>query len=142
MPVFIIIVYLIIILGVIRAVKRKNLEVKSGGRYKITANTTQNSIPISEPVKAEINRDISVAKEVYKAPAVNAYRAEKSTHSSMEDRNNDWLAKQFREERKALHIANGMFGQQMEHRTHCDAQMLKEFHMANCSAGGIDNPGK
>ena len=62
---------------------------------------------------------------------MNAYR-------SMEDRSNDWLAKELREEKRALSRLSEMFEQQMEHKTHCDARILKEYHLNNCDAGGVD----
>ncbi|MCR4990019.1 MAG: hypothetical protein K6A38_04065 [Lachnospiraceae bacterium] len=67
-----------------------------------------------------------------------SFRAEKATHTLMENRNNDWLAEELRDEQRALYRTNIMFGQQMEHRQVCDAKMLKEFHLEHCSAGGAD----
>ncbi len=65
-------------------------------------------------------------------------RAEKATHTLMENRSSDWLATELREERQALYRTNAMFGQQMEHKQICDARMLKEYHLEHCSADGID----
>ncbi len=68
----------------------------------------------------------------------NTMRAEKATHTLMENRSSDWLATELREERQALYRTNAMFGQQMEHKQICDARMLKEYHLEHCSADGID----
>ena len=65
-------------------------------------------------------------------------RAERATHTLMENRNSDWLAEELRDEKRALYRINAMFGQQMEHKQICDARMLKEYHLEHCSAGGID----
>lgn len=65
-------------------------------------------------------------------------KAERATHTLMENRSNDWLATELREERAALYRANAMFGQQMEHKQVCDARMLKEYHLEHCGAEGID----
>ena len=68
----------------------------------------------------------------------NTMRAERATHTLMENRANDWLATELREERQALYRTNAMFGQQMEHKQICDARMLKEYHLEHCGAEGID----
>lgn len=56
--------------------------------------------------------------------AGNSYKGEihngKPAHALMEDRNNDWLAKQLREERGSLYRLKMMFGQPLERKTQID----------------------
>lgn len=127
---FAVIIYVMVILVIVSKFVKKNNSNKSKGQYKVP-QTHNNTQPVN-----------SVAREVSKGADLKSYRAERSTHTLMEDRSNDWLAKQFREERRSLRVLNAMFGHEFENNSSCDAQMLREFHAANCSAGGIDNPGK
>lgn len=57
--------------------------------------------------------------------AGNSYKDElhngKPAHALMEDRNNDWLAKQLREERGSLYRLKVMFGQQLERKSSLDS---------------------
>lgn len=46
---------------------------------------------------------------------------ETKTYRDMEDRKNDWLARELREERKSLYAVNAMFDLKSEHKAHCDA---------------------
>lgn len=55
-----------------------------------------------------------------------------------DDRTNDWLARQLRDEHIAFKKASDMFGLKIEHSAHCDAQLLKNYHNLNCDAKGID----
>lgn len=104
--------------------------------------TPANQMPFisnSQPNANATYQKPSGARNVYSgSQSHKTYKAEKATHTLMEDRANDWLAHQLSDERRALYRANSMFGQQMEHRQVCDARMLKEYHLANCSADGID----
>lgn len=44
-----------------------------------------------------------------------------------DDRYNDWLARQMREERMALSRLSDMFELKMEHRSSCEAEMIRRF---------------
>lgn len=61
-----------------------------------------------------------------------------SSHLAMEDRSNDWLAKEMREERKALYRVSDMFQLKIEHSRQCEAELAREFHSVRCDADGID----
>ena len=50
-----------------------------------------------------------------------------------DDRNNDWLARQLREEHKAFKETSEMFDLKIEHASHCDARLMQQFHHRNCS---------
>ena len=45
-----------------------------------------------------------------------------------DDRNNDWLAMQLREEAKARVRVSDMFQMKIEHSNKCDAEFIRRFH--------------
>lgn len=55
-----------------------------------------------------------------------------------DDKENDWLARQLREEHKAFKATSEMFDLKIEHASHCDARLLEQFHKRHCDAEGID----
>ena len=55
-----------------------------------------------------------------------------------DDKANDWLARQLREEHRAFKATSDMFDLKIEHASHCDARLLEQFHRRNCTANGID----
>ena len=55
-----------------------------------------------------------------------------------DDRNNDWLARQLREEHRAFKETSEMFDLKIEHASHCDARFIEQFHRRNCDARGVD----
>lgn len=55
-----------------------------------------------------------------------------------DDRNNDWLAMQLREEAKAVARISDMFQMKIEHSNKCEAEFIRRFHESNCDADGID----
>lgn len=58
--------------------------------------------------------------------------------SLRDDRDNDWLAGQLRDEHRAFKVASDMFGLKIEHAAHCDAKLLKNYHHLKCDASGVD----
>lgn len=58
----------------------------------------------------------------------------------MEDRKNDWLAKQIREEEKILRKGD-FLDLGAGHSKSCNAKELKLFHIENCNADDIDDGG-
>ena len=56
----------------------------------------------------------------------------------MEDRKNDWLAKQMREEEKILRKGD-FLDLGAGHSKSCNAKELKLFHIENCDADDIDD---
>ena len=62
----------------------------------------------------------------------------KGSSTLRDDRNNDWLARQLRDEHKAFKATSEMFDLKIEHASHCDAKLLEQFHKRNCSAEGVD----
>ena len=55
-----------------------------------------------------------------------------------DDKNNDWLARQLRDEHKAFKATSEMFDLKIEHASHCDARIMEQFHRRNCDASGDD----
>lgn len=55
-----------------------------------------------------------------------------------DDKENDWLARQLREEHNAFKLTSDMFDLKIEHASHCDAKILEQFHRRNCDAHDID----
>lgn len=96
--------------------------------YKAVAN------PKPQPVK------INTVAKPHPQP-VEKYNKVTSSSSSkaqssvlLEDRNNDWLANQLREEHKAFKRTKDMFNLKIEHASHCDARYVKQLHATNCDA--------
>ncbi len=55
-----------------------------------------------------------------------------------DDRTNDWLARQLREEHRAFKATSEMFDLKIEHASHCDSKLIEQFHHRYCDADGID----
>ena len=55
-----------------------------------------------------------------------------------DDKTNDWLARQLREEHRAFKATSEMFDLKIEHASHCDARLIEQFHRRTCDAHGID----
>ena len=55
-----------------------------------------------------------------------------------DDKNNDWLARQLREEHRAFKLTSEMFDLKIEHASHCDARLIEQYHRRRCDAGGVD----
>lgn len=113
------IVYVLVIIFVITSVCKKNQTGK---------NRRQN--PQTRQQVLVQNNSMNVGQRV---------RSEKPLQKSWyEDRNNDWLANQMREERAALYRLQDMFSFRMQGRNITDAELLKEFHVEHCDADRVD----
>ncbi|MBO4904937.1 MAG: hypothetical protein J5367_06910 [Lachnospiraceae bacterium] len=55
-----------------------------------------------------------------------------------DDKENDWLARQLRDEHRAFKATSEMFDLKIEHASHCDARLLEQFHRRSCSSDGVD----
>jgi hypothetical protein len=56
-----------------------------------------------------------------------------------DDRNSDWLARQLRDEARAMNNISDMFQLKQQHANKCDAEFIKRFHESNCDADGVDD---
>lgn len=58
--------------------------------------------------------------------------------ATMENRGNDWLARQLSEERIVKKKMSDMFDLKQQHAADCDAEYNKMAHANNCDANGVD----
>ena len=56
-----------------------------------------------------------------------------------DDRSNDWMAKQLREEAQSMVRVSEMFQLKQAHMNNCDAEFIRRFHESGCDAHGIDD---
>lgn len=60
------------------------------------------------------------------------------TYRMLEDRENDWLARQRREEAATERRFSAMYGLKRMHEANCPARNLRDEHRRNCDATSID----
>lgn len=140
----------IVVRGLIRSAKKSSEEIRDRQQAQSAA------------LKKAQNRTSAFAKKDYlygsngnhsAKPKVAKYSADdlfegksksgvknsaKSGTSIRDDRNNDWLAKQMREERQALYRMGYMFGFKPGTSTIKAAAENRDFHSKNCSSEGVD----
>jgi hypothetical protein len=85
----------------------------------------------------EFNKMVSHYNAVNNKTAVNLKSQESMTLK--DDRSNDWMARQLRDEAIAMAKVSDMFKLKQSHMNNCDAEFIKRFHESNCDADGIDN---
>ena len=56
-----------------------------------------------------------------------------------DDKTNDWLARQLRDEARAMSMLSDMFQLKTEHSNSCDAEFIRRFHESNCDSHGVDD---
>lgn len=129
------VIYVLIIIIVLASVSKKKKQ--SGDRFaKRPAN-------VAARTSAAKKRDMQSYQQAYRSKIPNTsgnhVRKEKPLEMSCyEDRDNDWLANQMREERAALYRLQDMFSFRMQGRNITDAELLKEFHVEHCDADRVD----
>lgn len=57
---------------------------------------------------------------------------------SLENRSNDWLARQLREEKQKERLYSEMYGLKRRHEENCAADRLRREHERVCDADGVD----
>lgn len=62
-----------------------------------------------------------------------------ASSSLRDDKHNDWLAKQLRDEHLAFKQTSAMFDLKIEHVSHCDAKIMRTQHHEHCDATLVDN---
>lgn len=125
------IVFLIVIFNVRKRVKQSKEDIESA--KKILSRQPVKIVNTSKTTG--VRRKNVAAKEPY----IGMKQGQKYTGSTLrDDRTNDWLARQLREEHTAFKAASDMFGLKIEHAAHCDARLLKNYHHLNCDASGVD----
>ena len=113
-----------------------------------STNNTKRPAPAKRPNPTVNQRSTSASRQVSVKTTVNkpnivekrreAVRTEINRTMLLEDRNNDWLARQLRDEHKAFKDTKDMFDLKIEHSSHCDAEYIKQFHQKTCSANKVD----
>ena len=69
----------------------------------------------------------------------NVKKSKNAKLEAFEDRQNDWLSEQIREETRLRYELNESIGIKISHEYNCDARMLRREHEMMCDANGIDN---
>jgi hypothetical protein len=90
--------------------------------------------------KKQTNHTTVKTQSVRPARKTAVYKKDKKAQidNALEDRHNDWLAQQLREERMASSFVNEMFQLKTEHQSNCDSSYVKNSHQRQCDANGID----
>ena len=65
--------------------------------------------------------------------------ASNKAYRLLENRENDWLARQLREEAVSAKRFSAMYGLKRMHEANCPARSLRNEHRENCDAEGIDS---
>ncbi len=117
-------VFVLIIYSVIKRAKKLNSSSGSKGPVAVRNQPRPRGFTNYRPHKDII----SVSRDM----------GDKSNSVLRDDRNNDWLAKQLRDEHRAFKMTSEMFDLKIEHASHCDARLLEQFHRRNCTAEGVD----
>lgn len=128
------IVYVLVIILVITSIHKKNQAEKNRrhrGGNAVSRDLSSSSRNLQKHPQVLVqNNSMNVGQRV---------RSEKPLQKNWyEDRNNDWLANQMREERAALYRLQDMFSFRMQGRNITDAELLKEFHVEHCDADRVD----
>ena len=125
---------IIIVAVTIMAMRRLNMRDKKAASPKSASVKTTSTKPASAKTTS--------TRPVYEGAVHDFDRPVKTSRISAttlkDDRNNDWLAKQMREERSALNAMSEMFGLKLSHMANCEARNIRKEHHDNCDAGSID----
>lgn len=146
------IVYIVIIFFVFRVIKKSKVNTEKdivtakdrqraaqATSFQGRANTGKAytaSVPITSSAKRKKDSGVNPDMPV-KIPG-GMSKEGKIAPTLRDDRYNDWLARQMRDERNSLAKLREMFGFRMQGRGISDAELLKEFHSGHCDAGGVD----
>lgn len=127
-PTIIIVVFAIVIAiassaAQVKAKKGKPQPLQQKAKMPSRDNTQANA---GRPARANAGRPRSAAKK------------DTRTYRALEDRENDWLARQRREEAASERRFSAMYGLKRSHEANCDARRLIIEHYNECDADGID----
>ena len=96
--------------------------------------------------KRPANPFYSPVKQMYSDPSVKASRPlpvktakDGAGMILKDDKTNDWLARQLRDEARAMSMLSDMFQLKTEHSNSCDAEFIRRFHESNCDSHGVDD---
>lgn len=130
---------------ILKSAKENNPQTFTQGRPQFSQGPSQFTKPVSgapQPIKTVITEPITIQREFApKAASFNEYNSKKTyigMLSLKDDRENDWFAKQLREEHQAFKRTSDMFNLKIEHASSCDARMLADFHASHHDADSVD----
>lgn len=145
-----ILISIIVVVGIIIALSRKTTAqrkaIKTSYEKLATAQgNVRDNAQAAAYVKAPTKKIAASASKTVPTPPVAppvappAYNKNIAGHthsfakggpvnSLMEDRQNDWLANQLREEHRAFKRTSDMFNLKIEHVAHCDAKLLHQYY--------------
>jgi|GEM_PF-5960792 len=141
--IIVLVVYGLFFAGILRLIKIHNS--KSDRSNKDTAKASAPKAVVRDPKNITIN-DVS-----FDQPVAKNHNHNKDSHninkqlfnnnpSSIltDDRANDWMARELKEERASEYRMRIMFDLHAEHHSSCEAEMIRRFHEDNCSANDVD----
>ena len=137
------IVYGIFIAVIVKVIRRVNGNTQEAN--KIAQGNMLEKVLETATDLSNTNRNYPKASNVskntggIKSSSINKHMASETKNARMmDDRSNDWLAKQLREERVSFYRMSAMFDLKTSHKNSCEAEMIRRFHEDNCDAGVVD----
>lgn len=133
-----IIVIIIVVYSLISKSKKKQQEFTGNLPRKVSNRTTYAPKTPAGPNPLPVKVSATKGGATYYSPAkvrkdgsghIHKFDKTSSVSELMDDRENDWLANQLREEHHAFRRISAMFELKSEHAAHCDAKMLKNYNM-------------
>lgn len=132
MPYVVIILYIYIVFSVIRNVlskKSSDKNVSKSRQYNVSRQ--QSSVCNTSVGPCENQQTTYVSSEPVRKKKV------ETDAWAMEDRKNDFLARQLREEHQRKITMDDMFQLKKSHADHCDADYVRVSHQSNCDAEAL-----
>ena len=122
----------IVLIAVITVIRKTKLSAQSNGDVKALFNmrpAKKKGTAAARYTNYRPHKDItSVSRDM----------GDRKGSALRDDKDNDWLARQLREEHRAFRATSEMFDLKIEHASHCDARLLEQFHKRKCDAAGVD----
>ncbi|MCR4740472.1 MAG: hypothetical protein K5886_09485 [Lachnospiraceae bacterium] len=140
------IVVIIILIAVVLKMYRANPEQFSSRKYTGNQQGSVNArSAVQQPnqaVKAPGSGSDGFATYRRNTASTHNDPGDNKIYRRMEDRKNDWMAKQLRYEKAAYYEVRKMFDfkydAKSDHEKNCDAGIVRDEHRRNCDAEGID----
>ena len=141
--IIVLIVYGCFLVGIFRLIKMRNARAMDGSKM------VQSKVA---PVKQASDIDKHFANNSqFEKPVTKNHDHKKDSHNInkqlfnenpgsllKDDRANDWMARELKEEKAAAAKVRIMFDLKEEHHSSCEAEMIRRFHEDNCDADKVD----
>lgn len=126
--------------GLEAELKKKNVNFNAAAKSGVNASSASRTKRVKGTGYSRAYTGSAYSKPHKSGSAYGSVNVDRRIDASplRDDRTNDWLARQLRDEHTAFKKVSDMFGLKIEHSSHCDAQLLKNYHHLNCDAKGID----